>query len=365
MLKRLLRRTPAKPPVIGRQRDDKAASRWAAVMPPLGRRMRVERIEADTDQAVRVSLRPVEGAAVGFRAGQYLSCCFQIDGEQLRRPYSICNVQGSETIELTCKRVPDGVVSNYVCDRLAPGDEFEVRGPNGSFCLEDSSAPLYCVAAGSGITPVISLIETALQEQPERLVQLIYANRNQAAILFSDRLQALQAEHAPLHVTHVLSQPDAGWTGPSGRLDGERIVKEFAPPAQAQVYLCGPQSLMQDVQTALQGQGFDAQQIHSEVFTPAARAQQAHPSEPQIIVFGKSGQRIEQAPGQSILDAALAHGVALDFSCTVGGCAACKVQVLEGEVMMDEPHCLSEAERAQGLTLACSAYATQAVVLDA
>lgn len=365
MLKRLLQRKSTAEPTIGRQHKRQPASRWAAVMPPAGRMMRVTQVQADTEQAVRITLQPCDGGTVNFRAGQYLTCCLNIDGQPYRRPYSICSAQDSGHIQLTCKAVDKGVVSNYLCQQLAVGDEFEVRGPSGDFCLQDSDVPLYCVAAGSGITPVISLLQTALQQQPARPAQLIYANRQQNSILFDAQLAELQDQYPQLSIEHVLSQPQAGWAGARGRLDGARIVQQYAPAADAQIYLCGPQALMHSIQDSLETAGFPTPAIHCEAFTPAPRARQAHPQTSQRIVLQQSAQEIEQAPGQSMLDAALAHGAALDFSCTVGGCAACKVKVLQGDVIMDEPHCLSDEECAQGMVLACSAYATSAVVLDA
>ena len=379
MLKRLFGKTPPIAQTIARparsssatSASPQAATRWAAVMPPLGRKVRVTRLQREGEHAVTVHFEPVSGSGLKLKAGQYLTHCFEIDGQMLRRPYSSSIAEQTEQGEqagqwaFTCKRVKGGRVSNFICDHLAVGDEYEVRGPSGEFCLPQGSSPLYLVAAGCGITPIISLLETALQNDPARTIQLIYANRQQSSILFQQRLDDLQTRHSGLQIIHVLSQPEAGWQGQSGRLSGQRLLDLVAPPAAAHAYLCGPQALMDELAAALLDAGLPAENIHQEAFTPAPHATAAHPTQVQKIIFKKSAVEVEQQVGQSILDAALANGVDVAFSCTVGGCAACKLEVLQGQIIMDEPHCLSEDERAQGFALACSAYATETVVINA
>ncbi|MGJ8669347.1 MAG: 2Fe-2S iron-sulfur cluster-binding protein [Oceanococcus sp.] len=327
--------------------------------------MRVSSVKNESADAVRIGLVTVDGSELRFKSGQYLSLCFSIDGQDVRRPYSVCSAAHTGRIEICCKRVSEGLVSNYLCDQLCVGDELEVRGPSGRFCLQDDVSPMLFIAAGSGITPMMGLLGDALHRNPQRSIRLLFANRNSDSILFATDLKDLQSRHRNFEVVHVLSQPEAGWTGASGRLSGQDVVRQYLPGPAACVYLCGPMAMMEDLQAQLLLGGHAQQRILSEAFTPAARATQARPTMAQAIEFRKSGCTIEQAPGQSILDAALFNGVALEFSCTVGGCAACKVRVLEGAVQIDEPHCLSDAEQEQGFTLACSAYATQAVVLDA
>lgn len=334
-------------------------------MPPLDRRVRVTRIERETDDAVSVSITPVDGGHWTYRAGQYLTHCFTINGVDVRRPYSISVAEGAREIAFACKRVEGGLVSNYLCDELAVGDEYAVRGPSGDFCLTQASGPLLFIAAGCGITPIMSLIETALTQDPERTITLIYANRDQNSIMFAKRLDALAGRYDNFKITHVLSQPQAGWSGARGRLDPARLASLVTLSSDIEAYLCGPQAMMDDVAGALRDLGLAASALHQEVFTPAAKAVHAHPTESQTLFFTRSDRSIEQAPGQSILDAALANGVALDFSCTVGGCAACKVRVSKGSTLMDEPNCLSDSERAAGYVLACSAYAVDAVEIDA
>lgn len=334
-------------------------------MPPQERRVRVSRIERLTPDSVCVFITPVDGGVWTYRAGQYLTHSLRIDGKTLRRPYSICVAEGARELGFACKRVDGGVVSGYICDQLAVGDEYAVRGPAGDFCLPPEPAPLLLIAAGCGITPIISLLETALESDPYQAVELVYASRDQSAIMFAERLAQLAERYAKLNVRHILSRPQPGWDGLSGRLDAATLRQLLTPTADTHIYLCGPKAMMDTLGAALREDGVAEDAIHCEAFTPAARAVQGHPDAPQTVHFSRTGQSVVQAPGQSILDAALAQGVGLDFSCTVGGCAACKVRVVKGATLMDEPNCLSAAEREQGYTLACSAYALEAVEIDA
>ncbi len=360
MLKRLFKSSAPVPQTIARR---SAAKRWDSVLPALGRQVRVQAIERETPDSVTVTIAPVDGGPLSFAAGQYLTHCFKIDGEVHRRAYSLCVGEGAQEPAFTCKRVEGGRVSRYVCESLQVGDEYEVRGPTGTFCLPEGSAPLLFVAAGSGITPCLSLMETALARDPQRAVTLLYASREQSRIIFRQRLEALAAAHPGLRVIHVLSQPAPGWEGESGRIDSARVLALAPPGPDTEVFLCGPAALMDELGAGLAAAA--CSRIHREDFRSVNHATAAHPQTPQTIHFRRSGRQVEQQPGQSLLEAALAGEVALDFSCTVGGCAACKVKVLRGRIALDEPNCLSAQEQAEGYTLACSAYALEAVELDA
>jgi ring-1,2-phenylacetyl-CoA epoxidase subunit PaaE len=323
----------------------------------------------ETPDAVTVFIEPVAGGAMAWRAGQYLTHCFTVKGQKLRRAYSMSQAQSSSTADLafTCKAVGAGRVSQYIGHQLAVGDEYEVRGPSGEFCLSATQTPLVFIAGGSGITPVISLLETALREQPDRSAYLVYASRNQAHLLFGSRLESLTQQYPNLRVISVLTQPASTWSGERGHLDAARLLA-LVPAvhcSDAHWYLCGPMALMDALEPALKDAGVVAERLHRENFRSVNHAAAAHPDSPQAIRFLRSGVTIQQQPGQTILDAALANGIALDFSCTVGGCAACKIKLNDGPITMDEPNCLSEAERAQGFALACSAYALGAIEVEA
>jgi ring-1,2-phenylacetyl-CoA epoxidase subunit PaaE len=356
----------ARPQRLTVPRPHGASSRWVrgGVPATAPRPVRVVDVVRETADAVTVTLATEDGRPLPFRAGQYLTHCYPIGGRTVRRAFSLCAPEGGP-LAYTVKILPGGLASTYVAHALKPGDGYQVLGPSGEFTLEDGAAPLVFLAAGSGITPVIGLIETALMRDPDRAVRLVYASRDETSIIFRARLEALAARHPALHVEHVLSQPSPAWPGARGRLDAQRAATLLAPPDGAVVYLCGPQGLMDAASEGLTARGWPAQRIHRERFLAAPAPTAARPTQPQEIVFARSGRTVTQRPGESVLEAGLREGVALAFSCTVGGCAACKVKISEGQVALNEPNCLAPDERAQGYTLACSAYALSRLVVNA
>jgi len=343
-----------------------ASKRWGQSATALGQHhVRVVEVIRETPDAVTLVLETTDGRPMPFRAGQYLTHCFQIGDATIRRAYSVCLPEGT-TLACTVKAIEGGVVSGFVLDGIAPGYEYATLGPSGDFVLPaDETAPLAFLAAGSGITPVISMIETALTRTPDRRIALVYASRDERHIIFRDRLLKLASRHAAFTLVHVLSRPGPDWNGESRRLTGARAAHLLAPSDLTQVYLCGPVELMDQTRDALVASGTNVAHVHRERFYAAPHHTGTTPNAPQPITFKKSGRTVTQRPGETVLEAGLREGVKLDFSCTVGGCAACKVKVLGGEVALDEPNCLSADERGQGFTLSCSAYALGPVVIDA
>ncbi|SFF53302.1 ring-1,2-phenylacetyl-CoA epoxidase subunit PaaE [Fontimonas thermophila] len=334
-----------------------SARRWATPAAITARGVRVTDIRRETDDAVTLTLATEDGRPLPFRAGQYLTHCFNIDGAEVRRAYSLSVAEG-EPPACTVKLLPGGLVSQYVVTRLKIGARYRVLGPSGDFVLTPGErGPLVMLAAGSGITPIISLIETALRADPQRRVRLLYINRDPARTLFDARLRAAQARYPRFEWT-------PWYTASAGRPDAARLAELLQPEIDAQIYLCGPQPLMDAATAGLRAAGVAAARIRRERFIPAPRHQQ-RPTAPVEIRFLRSGRTIVQRPGESILEAGLRAGLALPFSCTVGGCGHCRVRIRDGEVCLDEPNCLSADERAAGWTLACSACALTPLTVDA
>lgn len=354
----------AKPRKVVVPRPNGSSTRWQQSSSGLApRAVRVVDIRRETPSAMTLLLEPEDGRRIVIRAGQYLTHCFNVDGVLLKRAYSLSTSE-SGALACTIKLIPGGIVSRHVAQRLRIGDHYTLIGPTGDFVLDPASTrPLALLAAGSGITPVISLLETALTQNAARSVRLVYASRNESEIIFRERLDELVQRHPGLRVTHVLSQPDSAWSGERGRLNGERAA-DLLDGADADVYLCGPVPLMDTAEQALRARGVNAAHIRRERFLAAAQPQVARPTTPQQIEFRVSGKTVTQQPGETILEAGLREHIALPFSCTVGGCGHCKVQVLEGDAALNEPNCLSPEERAAGYTLACSAYATNRVAIN-
>ncbi len=310
-------------------------------------------------------LETANGRPVPFSAGQYLTHCFEMDATVVKRAYSISVAEGAG-LACTIKAIEGGVVSGFVRDNVQVGYQYTVIGPSGDFLLPaDPATPLAFLAAGSGITPVIAMIDTALRNDPNRLINLVYASRRQSDIIFAERLAELECAHPGFTITHVLSRPGGDWPGLRGRLDAEQAAHLLQMHPGSEVYLCGPEELMVSTAGALLADGVGSARIHQERFYAAARHTAPLPTMPQPIEFRRSQLTIVAQPGETILEAGLRSGVNLDFSCTVGGCGACKVRMLSGAVTIDEPNCLTDAEKAEGYTLGCSAYALEPAVIDA
>ncbi|MGH8505679.1 MAG: 2Fe-2S iron-sulfur cluster-binding protein [Stenotrophobium sp.] len=354
----------AKPRKVVVPRPGGTSKRWQQSSSGLApRAVRVVDIRHETSNAVTVSLEPEDGRRIVIRAGQYLTHCFNINGTQYKRAFSLSASEGG-ALACTIKLIPGGVVSRHVSQKLRIGDHYTLIGPSGDFVLDPASTrPLAFLAAGSGITPVISLLETALTQNAERSIRLVYASRSETETIFRDRLDELAQRHPSLKITHVLSQPDTAWSGERGRLNGERAAA-LLNAVDADVYLCGPVPLMDAVEQTLRARGVNGQRIRRERFFAASQGQAARPTAPQQIEFRVSGKTVTQQPGETILEAGLREHIALPFSCTVGGCGHCKVQILEGDTALNEPNCLSPEERATGYTLACSSYATCRTVIN-
>lgn len=333
------------------------AARWKQRPSQTPRRVRVEKIVSEAQDAITLVLVPDDDRPLAFRAGQYLTHIFEIDGRDERRIYSLSSAEGG-ALACTIRVLPEGRASQFIARQLREGDVYRVLGPGGDFTLDPAhQGSLVLLGAGSGMTPVISLVETALASDPQRSVRVVDVQHDEAHALFHARLRALAQNHPGLSWDSVV-------TAVEGRPDAVRLAHLLRPAADAQVYLCGPQALMDAAEAGLKEAGFDLQHIRRERFV-AAPQHRPRPTQPVPIVFKRSAHSVEQQPGESLLDAGLRAGLKLEFSCTVGGCGHCKVRVLDGEVLLEEPNCLLPEERAAGYTLACSACATTPVTVDA
>lgn len=317
----------------------------------------------ETADAVSLYLAPEDGSELTHLPGQFLSFDVEVDGQVLRRAYSLANpaLPGARP-HVTVKRVAGGRVSNHLNDHAAPGQTLRVLGPSGDFVVHPDpqrQRKLVLIAGGSGITPIISIAETVLATEPSSQVVLIYGNRSLDDVIFRQRLEDLARRYAPRFVVdHVLEEADDDWTGARGRLDAqvtaERLDAVGLSGDDVAYYVCGPTPMREAVRQALTERG--AREIHEERFhSPEDRTERDVPRAPQpvtIVAGGKITQARAEA-GQTLLDAGLAAGLPMPFSCAMGGCGACRVRLREGEVQSDEPNCLTEQERAEGFVLAC------------
>ncbi|WP_432826824.1 2Fe-2S iron-sulfur cluster-binding protein [Dactylosporangium sp. CA-092794] len=322
------------------------------------RRMRVAAVRRETPDAVTIVLRGDD--PVHFRSGQFFTLVAEVDGQVVRRAYSASSTPGATTLEVTVKHVPGGAFSAYANRRLRKGDRVEVRGPSGRFALEPGDGDLVMIAAGSGITPMMSIIRTTLSGPGHARLALLYGNRSESATLFARELNRLRRRHPDrLTVTHRLTRPAPGWTGDQGRIDAESVERwldGLTPPATARYYLCGPEPVLAAARAAITARGVPPERIHEERYTSAADDRADFATGPHELNIEQDGQRIATTvvePGATLLDAGLAAGAPMPYSCTVGNCGECLVKLLAGEVRTSEPNCLTPHQRAEGWTLTC------------
>ena len=362
--------------------DGLAASgpaRRHAVFHPL----RVAAVERLTEDAVAVTFDVPDDlrAEFAFDPGQHLSVRAAALGDDVRRNYSICAPATGGPLRIGVKRIPDGIFSGFVAERLRPGDTLDVMTPTGTFStrLDPTQAKRYvAVAAGSGITPVLSILATALEVEPESSAALVYVNRRTSTIMFLEELEDLKNRFPErFQLIHVLGHEMTEVELLSGRLDVDRfdrILDTLLPVDDVDDwFLCGPIALTDTVRGVLLDRGVDAGRVHRELFhvgavprrrvvvdgAPAAGASVT------VILDGRSVDLTLPADGDSILEATLQVRSDAPYACKNAVCGTCRARVTEGKVEMDANYALEPDEVARGFVLTCQSHpVTDRVVVD-
>lgn len=343
---------------------------------PALRTLRVKKVVRETADSVVLSLEDVSGAAMPFESGQFLTLSLELNGERLFRSYSICSAPSSGEVAVGIKRVAGGRASNYFNDIAAVGLTIGARGPSGRFTLPPSRQPrrVCLIAGGSGITPLLSHARHLLEHEPTCSVVMLYGNRSEPDVMFRGALEQLvQAYPQRFVLRHVLSEPKGELVATRGMLDAETIRVELAKlqlrtAPQDAFLVCGPEPMMDAAQVALSKLGIPREQVLEERFnnTPTAANEGALAEGPLALTILVKGvaTTVTINPGETVLDAALRGQVILDYSCATGACGTCMARLVEGDVQLDEPHCLSAAERKQGMILPCVSRASSACRIE-
>ena len=349
-------------------------------MTPQFHPLRVAQVRPETADTVSIAFEvpPELRDAYRFTQGQFLTIKAPVEGKDVRRSYSICcgvhDYDERGELRVAVKLVDDGVFSTWVHDTVAPGQTLDVMTPDGRFHVPlDASASRHYVAfaAGSGITPVLSLIRTTLATEPQSRFTLVYGNRSVDTIIFSEALEDLKNQYlSRLTLYHVLSRQPQEVDLLHGRLDRERVaafLQTLLPVDDIDAaFVCGPASMIDEVEEALKSAGLDPHRIHAERFgvpltqprrvAPAA-TDQAGTAELVVVLDGKQHKMRLPMTDAKVLDTALAAGLDLPYACKGGVCCTCRAKVLEGEVEMEKNYTLEPWEMEKGFVLTCQARA--------
>lgn len=348
------------------------------------RKLKIEDVRRETADCVSIAFRIPADLKEAFQyfQGQNITVRTDIGGVEVRRSYSICSSPLDDELRIAVKRVPGGQFSTFANDQLQPGQELEVLPPSGKFytALNPENHKHYLAfAAGSGITPVISLIKTTLAIEPHSHFTLVYGNRHRPSIIFREQLEALKNRYMHrLALHHVLSREDLDIALYQGRIDAAKCsdlcTRVIDLPSTDEIYLCGPEEMIFAIKDWLEQKGVAKKKIHFELFHPIdntrsggpARDRQQSPDTTaataekisQVTVRLDGTNHVFTLPfeGASILDAALYEGVDLPFACKGGVCCTCRARLTEGQVEMDLNYALEADELAAGFILTCQSH---------
>lgn len=323
--------------------------------------LRIQRVVRETRDAVSIVLDVPASSAeqFGYQAGQFLTLLVTVDGREHRRCYSMSSAPGEE-LQITVKRDRDGVVSNWLNDTAAPGDRLPALPPQGRFVLREGDRDLVAFAGGSGITPVFSLLRTALMSGT-RATRLFYANRSRDAVIFDEALAALATRHADRFVLHHHLDDNSGFVT---RADVEAFVRDAG---DADVYICGPNAFMEIVRTALCEAGVPADRLHFEHFDVNDIAAAAPPdagvvTDEVTIVLDGSTTTAPYHAGNTLLQTARMAGLRAPSSCEIGSCGTCMARLTQGTARMINNDALDPDEVEEGWVLTCQALPTSPTV---
>jgi ring-1,2-phenylacetyl-CoA epoxidase subunit PaaE len=338
--------------------------------PPRFHALTVHAVDPLTDDSAAVTFDvPAElAAAYDFAPGQSLTLRRQVDGREERRTYSICAPAGARP-RIGVREIPDGLFSRWLVRDVRPGDVIEVQTPHGSFQADPAAGGRHlCIAAGSGITPMLS-IATSVLANPTAEVTLLYGNRTTGSVMFAEELADLKNRYgARLQLVHVLSREPRDVELFSGRLDADRLRRliDLLVPIEAidDVWLCGPFAMTTDARAVLEDLGVAPDHIHFELFYVDEPPPELH--RPDAVLSGETSEVTVTLDGVtstapmsrdvSILDGAQATRTDVPFACKGGVCGTCRALVRDGEVDMRRNYALEQAEIAAGFVLTCQTY---------
>jgi ring-1,2-phenylacetyl-CoA epoxidase subunit PaaE len=351
---------------------------------PRFHRLAVNDLRRETADAVSMTFAIPQDLAgdYSFLPGQYLTLRTTMDGEEVRRSYSICSGPDDGELRIAVKKVDGGAFSSWAADELKSGDELDVMTPTGRFGVAHApdQARLYVgFAAGSGITPILSIIKGVLAREPQSRFFLFYGNRTAENMLFREELEELKDRFLRrLSLFHVISGEEQDIPILHGRLDGDKVrvlLRSLVPAERVDhVFICGPTGMSEDIEATCRAIGIADEKIHVERFVsefggkprPKKIVEPGAPPKAvaSLIIDGKR-REVPVAEGEAILDAALRAGMDLPFACKGGMCSTCRAKLVEGDAQMEVNYSLEPWELKAGFILTCQARpCSDKVVVD-
>jgi ring-1,2-phenylacetyl-CoA epoxidase subunit PaaE len=370
--------------------------------------LHIKRIEPLTPDASQITfaIPPELRDTFAFQSGQFLTLKAMIDGQAVRRSYSVCStptqLAAAQEISVGIKRVQGGVFSSWATQSLKAGDQLDVMPPDGRFTsrksevkhrlgmAEEPRLHRLGVAAGSGITPILSMIAHHLAAEPQSQFTLIYGNKHTSSIMFGEALQDLKDRYpGRLQLIHILSRQATELALNHGRIDTAKLTEITSGLIDLkqidEAFICGPEAMIEAAESALQAQGLPKERIHSERFASAVNSiatkriaktldffptnglkspQNVLPYRLEVILDGKS-HNMDMSAQDNVLDTALEAGLDLPYACKGGVCCTCRAKVLEGRVTMEKNFTLEQWEIDKGFVLTCQAHCkTERVVVS-
>ncbi len=346
-------------------------------MKPTFHTLKIADIRRETEDTVSIAFEiPTDLIdAYQYKPGQYLTLRADINGEDLRRSYSLCSAPDENEWRVAIKQVEKGKFSSYANQSLKVGDALEVMTPMGNFTTEidsKNSKNYVLFAAGSGVTPIFSLAKSILKNEPNSTVTLFYGNKGFSSIIFREEIEALKNSYLnTFRVVHVLSRESLGNQIQKGRIDKEKCEKlnlAFLNGTKVDsVFVCGPEAMIHAVKDTFSAAGLEDSNIHFELFGTnelkssddlSLPKEQSVESNVTIILDGDLFELDLQSSGESILDAAYKAGADLPFACKGGVCCTCKAKIIEGSARMDVNYALEKDEVEAGYILTCQSHPT-------
>lgn len=332
-------------------------------------KLRVENLIHETHDSITLELIEIDGKEIHFKPGQFLTFIYNIDGEEIRRGYSISSSpEALPKLRVTIKKIEDGYVSDHIFDTIKEGEIINAVPPLGNFNVQPPTGQernLVFFGAGSGITPLTSMIEYTLKNDEKAKIFLYYGNRNEDSIIYKNLFNNLLKKYpVNFNIHHILSRPQNSWEGKTGRITKEltaEILKEnFSDNIEiCDFYLCGPSEMMKNIIEALKEFGVNKNRIHREIYTTTVVDQDEEVediSREVTIIFKDEEHELKVNPGKSILHTALDAGLDLPNSCQYGNCSTCRAKLLSGQLKLIDQTALSEEEIEKGYCLTCVGF---------